>query len=463
MFAKLRATFSAVLLVSVSSLALGAGAPAQARTHSAAHGHHGFSHGFEAHSFGGLHSFASDHVGPHSEPGLGAGRFAASDHGGSGVAHFSAPDSAAVSDAAHFVASASAERGGFQPGVNGWRDFRDHHNNDSDHHTGRTGRVFLPFAYEYALFALLASYGVNGLGYADFLGYGYNDLVSGALVPFGYASGVGANTVAPGATITEQPASAGATGMAVEPTSAGATGAAAGELCGIAQPIADAVPVARLKDTLKPDAEQSSKLQALIESEAAAAGALQASCATLTQGLPTPVERLEMVEARLKNMVQAVDAIRGPLDAFYASLSEEQKARFNDLGPASSPRLREAEGAANLAAKCAPEDEIPIVAVAEIARAVAPNDVQRANLAALYEAAGEAYESILASCPAVEPSTPPGRLAAIRARLVVMLNGVDEVRPALERFWTSLDVDQRSRLISIMRPAAPNGPTASAE
>ena len=44
--------------------------------------------------------------------------------------------------------------------------------------------------------------------------------------------------------------------------------------------------------------------------------------------------------------------------------------------------------------------------------------------------------SIFASCPAAAPSTPPGRLAAIRARLAVMLHGVDEVRPALERFWT---------------------------
>ena len=149
-------------------------------------------------------------------------------------------------------------------------------------------------------------------------------------------------------------------------------------------------------------------------------------------------------------MLQAVDAVQGPLDAFYASLSEGQKARSAALGPALSPAQRAEKGAAAPAANCAPEGEIPIVAVADIARAVMPNDDQRADLAALYKAAGEAHQAILASCPAVAPATLTGRLAAIRARLAVMMLGVEHVRPPLERFWTSLDADQQSRMTAIL-------------
>lgn len=463
MFAKLRTTFGAVLLVGASSLALAAAAPAQARSHSAAHGAHGISHGSAAHGFAGFHSFASDHIVGLSEPGLSASHFAAPDRAtGHGVAHFTALNRARGSYVAHFVGSASAERGGFQHGLFGSRDFREHHDSGRHHYIGWAGPVFWPFAYADLINAMLPPYGDFGPGYSDFWGYGYSDLVGGALVPFGYTSEAAANQTPPRATTASPSISGGGSGMAVEPISAGATGASVGELCVSAQPIADALPVARLKDALQPDAEQSSELQVLTASEAAAAEALQASCATLTRGPATPVERLQTVERRLKSMLQAVDAVQGPLDAFYESLSEGQKARFDTLAPVLSPPRAE-KGAAAPTANCAPEDEIPIVAVADIARAVFPSDEQRADLAALYRAASKADQAILATCPAVAPLTPTGRLAAIRERVSVMLQGVEDVRPALQRFWTSLDADQQSQFSAVMQPEAPNAQTSSVD
>jgi hypothetical protein len=46
------------------------------------------------------------------------------------------------------------------------------------------------------------------------------------------------------------------------------------------------------------------------------------------------MDRLDAVEKRLDAMAQAVKTLRAPLDKFYASLSDEQKARFNIMGSA---------------------------------------------------------------------------------------------------------------------------------
>jgi len=56
---------------------------------------------------------------------------------------------------------------------------------------------------------------------------------------------------------------------------------------------------------------------------------LQAAC---PDEVPvTPVGRLQAMEKRLSAMLQAADQIQPALDDFYASLSIEQKARFNTL------------------------------------------------------------------------------------------------------------------------------------
>jgi hypothetical protein len=56
---------------------------------------------------------------------------------------------------------------------------------------------------------------------------------------------------------------------------------------------------------------------------------LQAAC---PDEVPvTPVGRLQAMEKRLSAMLQAANEMRPALDDFYASLTTEQKARFNTL------------------------------------------------------------------------------------------------------------------------------------
>ena len=46
----------------------------------------------------------------------------------------------------------------------------------------------------------------------------------------------------------------------------------------------------------------------------------------------TPPGRLEAMQTRLKAMIEAANTVKPALDGFYASLSNEQKARFNRIG-----------------------------------------------------------------------------------------------------------------------------------
>jgi hypothetical protein len=53
----------------------------------------------------------------------------------------------------------------------------------------------------------------------------------------------------------------------------------------------------------------------------------------------TPVGRLEAMEKRLEAMLQAAKLVQPALDEFYATLSSEQKARFNTLGQLAGPLI----------------------------------------------------------------------------------------------------------------------------
>jgi len=83
--------------------------------------------------------------------------------------------------------------------------------------------------------------------------------------------------------------------------------------------------------------------------------------------------------------------------------------------------------------------------IERIAQAVEPNDTQQAALAGLKDATAKAVELMKSACPTELPGTPTGRLAAMRTRIETMLQAVAVVRPALERFYDSLNDEQKQR------------------
>ncbi|MEJ2376256.1 MAG: Spy/CpxP family protein refolding chaperone [Pseudolabrys sp.] len=91
------------------------------------------------------------------------------------------------------------------------------------------------------------------------------------------------------------------------------------------------LPVQRIQQVLKPTQDQQEALDKLKVASAQAANQLQASCPTdMPRG---PIDRFDAVSKRLDAMSAAIKTVRPALDSFYASLTDEQKARFNVLGP----------------------------------------------------------------------------------------------------------------------------------
>jgi hypothetical protein len=90
-------------------------------------------------------------------------------------------------------------------------------------------------------------------------------------------------------------------------------------------------PAEEIEARVRPIEAQRASLGALQNATAKAADMLSASCRA--DDAVTPPARLAAVGKRLDTMLQAVKQVRAALDPFYASLSDEQKAQFEAIGP----------------------------------------------------------------------------------------------------------------------------------
>ncbi len=107
--------------------------------------------------------------------------------------------------------------------------------------------------------------------------------------------------------------------------------AAMDQNCGASQPGLTAWPTTEIDRVVRPTEAQRAGLTALQDAAARAADMLKAACPT--ENALTPPARLAAVGTRLDAMLQAVKMVRSALDAFYASLGDEQKANFDAIGP----------------------------------------------------------------------------------------------------------------------------------
>lgn len=107
--------------------------------------------------------------------------------------------------------------------------------------------------------------------------------------------------------------------------------AAVAQNCGAAQGAAQEWPTSEIEARVQLDATQRDALQALQNTSADAAQKLKAACQT--DEAMTPPTRLVFIAKRLDVMLQAVKDVRAALEKFYATLSDEQKAQFEAIGP----------------------------------------------------------------------------------------------------------------------------------
>jgi hypothetical protein len=106
------------------------------------------------------------------------------------------------------------------------------------------------------------------------------------------------------------------------------------------------LPVQRIEQVVQPTAQQQSAFNDLKKAAQKASDQLQSSCPSAVP--KSPVARVDTVETRLTTMADAIKSVRPDLQNFYASLSDEQKAKFNTMGPppqaTSSPQQRQNGG-----------------------------------------------------------------------------------------------------------------------
>jgi LTXXQ motif family protein len=91
------------------------------------------------------------------------------------------------------------------------------------------------------------------------------------------------------------------------------------------------LPVQRIEQVVQPSAQQQSAFNDLKKAAQKASDQLQSSCPTAVP--KSPAARVDTVETRLTAMADAIKSVRPDLQNFYSSLSDEQKAKFNTMGP----------------------------------------------------------------------------------------------------------------------------------
>ena len=293
------------------------------------------------------------------------------------------------------------------------------------HHLGWVGPLFWPYAYGdffyYALWPYDYAY------YDPFWYYGYDDIYAGIFSPYNYDEYVQGPNAPERMTALTQSVAQSCTDEAAEVTG---------------------WPIDQIQAAVQPNAEQGRLLDDLGNAVVKASDVIKSHCPTRVSF--TPTDRLGDMQQRLEGMVQAVDMVQPPLAKFYDALSDEQKARFNDVGAASGrPPRRSQQAAQNPQSQCG--ENAMAFPTDRIDQAVHPTDAQRAKLDALQSASGNAVDVIKAACPTELPATPPGRLAAEGKRLQAMLQAVHTIRPALNDFYSSLSDDQKARFNTIGR------------
>ena len=106
--------------------------------------------------------------------------------------------------------------------------------------------------------------------------------------------------------------------------------------------------VDRIEQTLNLTDAQLTKFGALKTASQRAIQYLNESCPK--NDPVTPTGRLQGMERRLSAMLEAVRTVEPALDDFYASLSDEQKARMNTMEPSSKTRVSAVDSKARASA-----------------------------------------------------------------------------------------------------------------
>lgn len=213
-------------------------------------------------------------------------------------------------------------------------------------------------------------------------------------------------------------------------------------------------PIAEIERKVGLNREQRELLADVRRAAEEAAAVFKASCPSGTAFPMTPPGRLQVMTVRLQATLQAVQTVKPALEKFYDSLSDEQKERFNEIGPRRTSPSPEARQAQDIKSCKEPKPGLSNLPIEKIDEVVKPTDAQLASLNRLQDATDKAVTILQSACPDETPLTPPGRLAMMEERLQAMIDAANAVKPALAEFYGSLSSEQKARFNRIGRALA---------
>jgi hypothetical protein len=231
-------------------------------------------------------------------------------------------------------------------------------------------------------------------------------------------------------------------------------------LCGDPDKGVTAWPFADIEKSVQPTPEQRALLDEMKQAAAQAADAFKNSCGG-TYAM-TPPGRLQAMMNRVSATLEAVRIVKPALEKFYGSLSDEQRARFNEVGPEVARNAKPVERApanqeeANAQANACrePKPGLTNLPIERIEALVKPAGGQKDALDRLGSATEKAVDTLQAACPDDVPQTPPGRLDAMEKRLDAMLQAAKAVQQPLADFYAKLSSEQKARFNTLGQTAS---------
>ena len=231
-------------------------------------------------------------------------------------------------------------------------------------------------------------------------------------------------------------------------------------LCGDPDKGITAWPFADIEKAVQPTPEQRALLDEMKRAAQQAAAAFKDTCGG-TYAM-TPPGRLQAMMNRVSATLEAVRIVKPPLEQFYNSLSDEQKARFNEVGPDVAKKAKpddrapanqeEANAQANACRE--PKPGLTNLPIERIEAVVKPAGAQKDALDRLASATDKAVDMLQAACPNDVPQTPPGRLDAMEKRLDAMLQAAKTVQQPMADFYAKLSSEQKARFNTMGQTAS---------
>jgi hypothetical protein len=304
------------------------------------------------------------------------------------------------------------------------------------------GPVFWPYAYSdifnYTFWPYAYDRGYWAYAYDDFVDtvfWGGDDPYS-AYARLGPSDYAGSGSVVTG---PRAPQRSGVSSLMTSPQSLR-------QLCGDPDKGITAWPLDSIVKAVQPTPEQRALLDELRSAAAKAADAFKESCSD--SYAMTPPGRLRAMTNRISAMLEAVRIVRPALEKFYHSLSDEQQARFNALGPnigEQSQQQLQQDSSAQSDTCGEPKSSLTNLPIERIETVIRPAGTQKDALDRLREATEKAVQGLQAACPDDVPLTPVGRLEVMEKRLEAMLKAAQLVQPALDELYATLSSEQKAR------------------